>query len=513
MSRHRAVLDLGSNSFHLLTARELAHGWTTDERIKRKVQLMAGFENGHLSAGAIERGLACIGAFAQRLSGLDRTDIKVMGTCALRSASNRGDFVAPAADILGVPVDVISGDEEARLIFTGVAHTLPSQTRPRCVVDIGGGSTEFAVASAPAGQTSAKLATLSVGLGCVAVKDRFFKVGIPVSVGYANAKAEAARLLDATPLPDALRHLDPDAELVGTSGTMESVLTVLDANGWGHGAITGDGLATIEAALTDRRWFAGTGLPGLPPDRIDIFPAGVAIIAAVFNHLGLTQMSFCKASLQDGMLAELIGQPSIGIAQSEITVRQLQERFQVDKEQAARVASTAGELFEATRTAWWGDDAECRALLDWAAALHELGKLVDPRHYHRHGAYVVKSHEMRGFSAEVQRRLALMVRGHRRSFPGLASRAFTPEAGLKLRRLIALLRIAVILNRSRTDADQPQPIAASANGDSLRLELAPEWLASHPLSVDELAVEANQLAGAGLRLTVDSRPVAVDRTH
>ena len=517
MSRFRAVIDLGSNSFHLLTARRLSRGWAAQERIKRKVQLLSGFQDDCLSPEAIKRGLDCIGVFAQRIRALDPADVSVMGTCALRLARNRAAFADPASELLGVPVRIITGQEEARLIFVGVTRTLTERAGERCVIDIGGGSTEFAIGAASRTEDASRIrdgdggglritprVAASVGLGCVAASDRFLAPGVPVPVGYPRARDAARTLLRDARDRGELPRISTDVEVVGTSGTIESVLTVLDANGWSEDRITRDGLDRIESALTGTRAYLDGALPGLPPERADIFPAGVAILSAIFAEFGIETMHYVGASLQDGMLLELIGEDErAGQSQRTLTIEALQERFQVDRDQASRVGQTAERLYEDTVAGWWGpgDDA-CRHLLRWAAAVHEIGQLIDAMQYHRHGAYVIKSHEMRGFSAEEKRRLALMVRGHRRSFPGLAFRAFSTEVGLKLRRLIALLRVSVILNRSRTDGDMPA-LTAAARGDELRVGLPNGWLNRHRLSRDELQVETRQLAEAGLKLVVE----------
>ena len=501
-----AVLDLGSNSFHLLVARQLQHGWVSDERMKRKVQLLSGFADGRLSEAAIHRGLECIGVFAQRIAAVDRSAVRVMGTFALRRAENRDAFVARASELLGVPVQVISGDEEARLIFLGVAGALPQHDGNRCVVDIGGGSTEIVLGTA--GTEGAAAATaVSLSLGCVALTDRFFSGPMAPASAYRHARQAAVELLRDSVLPS----VAPGVELVGTSGTIESILTVLDANGWGDGDITAEGLGRIEAALNEHAWFADAGVPGLPLDRVDIFPAGLAILSAVFEVLKLQRMRYVNASMQDGMLEALVaetrraapadpppGEPTPSMPR-ELTIAQLQLRFEIDRAQAARVAATALELFEAVSGPWMLDD-ECRRLLGWAAALHEIGKLLGPQHYHRHGAYVLKSCELRGFAHEERARLALLVRGHRRSFPGLAFRAFSPDAAEKLRRLIVLLRISVILHRSRRD--EPVPTTVFAVGNTLTLRVAPDWLDAHPLSHSELLVEVAQVAGVGLTLVL-----------
>ena len=267
-----AALDLGSNSFHLLLADVDAGRITTIERIKDKVQLLSGFEQGQIQSTAYERGLACLKRFSQRLNGLPEDRILVMGTAALRQATNSSDFLAQASQQLRVPISVISGEDEAQLIYRAVVEGARAQHTQQLVLDIGGGSTELCL-----GLDGEAQAALSVYVGCVAYKDDFFSVG--QSSGYQAAKKAAAAALNEA-LSDRFEPLPRELDVVGTSGTIESVLMVLRANGWASDTITRGSMEQLEQAIVDERWVVEVGLPGLAPDRVDIFPSGVAILTA-----------------------------------------------------------------------------------------------------------------------------------------------------------------------------------------------------------------------------------------
>jgi exopolyphosphatase / guanosine-5'-triphosphate,3'-diphosphate pyrophosphatase len=495
-----ATLDLGSNSFHLLLARRIGGRARTVDRMKEKVQLIGGFEGGRLHPAAMRRGEAALALFAQRVAALPRRNIHMVGTHALREAENRGDFVAAAERILGVPLEIVSGDEEARLIYLGVARHVPRPAgRAVLVVDVGGGSTEIAWDGGPPPSADAPygkdLRTASVKVGCVPLTERCFGPGVAQRAGF-----EAARELALA----GLRGLGPIASggvVFGTAGTIESVQPVLAANGWGAEGITAGGMRRLTDAILSGRWLVDAGLPGLPPDRTDIFPAGVALVDALFEVLGIDVMHHVDVSLPDGLMYRAFGYPPAEGDQRGVEVADLQQRFGVDLAQAARVRETALALFKDSR-AWWTDPERWRLLLCWAAELHELGTAIAPRYYHRHGAYVLQHADLPGFSRLEQALLALMVRGHRRSFPGMAFRAYDPAVRAELERLLAVLRIAVILNRSHSDQHIPR-VVSSVAGDLLHLTLSSGWLDAHPLSARELAVEAGQLRGAGLRLVFD----------
>ncbi|MFU8817954.1 MAG: exopolyphosphatase, partial [Pseudomonadales bacterium] len=434
-----AALDLGSNSFHLMLARRAGEGLATVERLKEKVQLLSGFSDGLLHPAAMARGEACLARYAQRLAGLPRDNIRMVGTHALREAENRGEFIAAAERIMGTPLEVVPGTEEARLIYLGVAHHAPWDPRqPRLVVDIGGGSTELAW-SGPPERPGEPGRTASFKLGCVSLTDRYFAAQVGQRQAFQAARDVAL---------EGFASLGPvgrDCAVIGTSGTVESVQTVLAANGWGAEAITPEGLGALTDAIVSGRWLVDAGVPGLPPDRVDIFPAGVALVSALFAVLEAASMRFVDASLQDGLLHRDLGPPPEGVDQRDLAVADLKRRYRVDEAQALRVRSTALALFDGCRS-WWPDPERWRGLLGWAAELHELGMAIAPRHYHRHGAYVLQNSDLRAFSRTEQEQLALLVRGHRRSFPGMAFRAYEAAPRAELERLLALLRIAVILH-------------------------------------------------------------------
>jgi exopolyphosphatase / guanosine-5'-triphosphate,3'-diphosphate pyrophosphatase len=494
-----AALDLGSNSFHLLLARRVGDSFLTVERMKEKVQLLSGFSHGRLDSSAMERGEGCLARFAQRLAALPRENVRMVGTHALREAENRRDFIIAAERILGIPLEVVSGDEEARLIYLGVAH---HARRPpgeaRLVVDVGGGSTELAWSPAGtepgpmAGRVDEPVRTASFKIGCVALTDLYFRGQISQPPAFSAARDQAYQALQG------LEPVQPGCAIIGTSGTIESLQTVMAANGWGSEAITPRGLSLLKEAIVSGRWLVDAGLPGLPPDRVDIFPAGVAVVDALFEVLGIESMRYVDASLQDGLLYRDLGHPYPDIDQRARAVADLKRRYQVDEAHAARVRATALALFDGSGD-WWSDPERWRSLLGWAAELHELGMAIAPRHYHRHGAYVLQNSDLKAFSRTEQGQLALLVRGHRRSFPGLAFRAYEAAVRVDLERLLALLRIAVILNRSHSDDHVPAVDVAVA-GNELQLTLPDGWLAVHPLSAQELEVEAAQLRGSRLQL-------------
>ncbi len=491
-----AAVDLGSNSFRLLLAGHRGDELVTLERLKEKVRLLGGFRDDQLHPGAIDRGLQCLDRFAQRLAVVPRNRLWVIGTHALRTASNAAPLARAVRERLGVNLRVVGGTEEATLIYLGVAHHCAlAGEGARLVVDIGGGSTELAW-----GNGVHCVLPVSAAVGCVALSDEFFQErrdNGAVREAFHRAKefskTEIRRALSASPKP-----IPAAGSVLGTSGTVESVQAVLAANGWDADGISRQGLTELVDAMLSGKWVVDAGLPGLQPERIDIFPAGVALLSAVFEVLELSTMDYINASLQDGVLYRHVAPNPAGDLRRR-TIKNLARRYRVDTRQAARVRLTALGLLAGV--GGWADGPDEEGLLAAAAELHEIGLGVSEKHYHKHGGYVLQYSDLRGFTAQEQRALAMLVRAHRRALPLVALRGLPQALEQRLFRLLVLLRLAVILHRGHNDADPPNAVLA-VHGDTLELTLADGWLARHALSRRELEVEAEQLATAGWRFRV-----------
>lgn len=499
-----AVLDLGSNSFRLLVARREGGQVRIVDRVKERVQLLRDFNDGRLHPVAIARALDCLRRYAQRLTSLPRAHIAMIGTHPLREGANRAELVGPAEAIMGTRLRVVSGEEEAALVYRGVLiREPPVDGLGRLVIDIGGGSTELALGGA---RGPGRLR--SCRFGCVALADRFFRAAAPLESAFVAARQHLEKHL-----PDFDTVAD-GTEVIGTSGTIESVQAVLTANGWSDREISAGGLELLVRELQAGRWDPESGMLGLAPDRVDIFPAGVALLSTLFQKLRIRSMRYVGAALEDGVLDGLLGGAVDPLAVRQQTVVGLQARYGIDRGQASRVRRTAVALFDQA-DGWWPPGArtipgrDWRQLLAWSAELHELGLAVSPRAHHRHGAYLLRHADIRGFSPAERELLALLVRGHRRGLPLLAFNALADAERRHVIRLAALLRIAVILERSQSDAESPKvrmTVTADAQGDGILLDLPADWLAAHPLSRRELEFEPLQLAPAGIRLAFGAPP-------
>ena len=229
-----------------------------------------------------------------------------------------------------------------------------------------------------------------------------------------------------------------------------------------------------------------------------MLPGGVAVLSAALDALDIEHLHVSEMALREGLLFDLIGR----IRHEDVrdaTVGRRIERYRIDAAQGRRVAVTALALHRQVAAAWGVEGEDAEQMLGWAARLHEAGLFVSHNQYHKHGAYLLANGDMSGFSRQAQTMLSALVRGHRRKFPASVFEQLAPGEGRRARRLCVLLRLAVVLNRSRADEFLPG-VAALAKGDSLSVAFPPGWLDAHPLTRADLEQEQAYLAAAGVGL-------------
>ncbi|WP_341304311.1 exopolyphosphatase [Pseudomonas sp. TMP25] len=487
-----AAIDLGSNSFHMVLAKADHGEIRILERLGDKVQLAADIdEQRMLSEEAMQRGLECLRRFAQLTANLPDGAVRVVGTNALREARNRGDFIRRAEEILGHPVEVISGREEARLIYLGVSHSISDTPGKRLVADIGGGSTEFII-----GQRFEPLLRESLQMGCVSFTQRFFKDGKITAARYAQAYT-AARL-EIMGIEHALRRLGWE-DVVGASGTIKAIGLSIQGAGLGNGEVNSEGLAWLKRKLFKIGDTEKLDLEGIKPDRRGIFPAGLAILEAIFDACDIQRMSHSEGALREGVLFDLLGRHQHEDVR-ERTLSSLMERYHVDLDQAARVESKALSALEKVAADWQLQDDWHRELLRWAAKVHEVGLDIAHYQYHKHGAYLVEHSDLSGFSRQDQQMLALLVRGHRRNIPKDKFAEFGSE-GIKLIRLCVLLRFAILFHHIRGTQEMPC-VQLIAREQRLEIQFPEGWLHNNPLTQADFIQEAEWLKRIGIELSV-----------
>lgn len=489
-----AAIDLGSNSFHMVVARLVAGELLIQEGLSEKVQLAAGLDpHNFITAPARERALACLARFAQRIQGIPRRNVRVVGTNALRVAEDAPAFMAEAQTVLGHDIEIIAGREEARLIYLGVSHSLPGLPGRTVVVDIGGGSTELIV-----GEQFDALERESMDIGCVSLTRRCFADGRCTDKQFDRALILARQ--------EVVMHQRSFQSLgwqqaVGASGSIKAIGQVCEANGWSDGTITLDGLQRIRRRLVKAPSVAEAGLKGLKEDRVPIFAAGVAILTGVFEQLGLQSMVVSSGALREGVLYDLLGRLGHEDVR-ERSIATLMARNFVDTRHAERVAATALALFDQVWAAFGhGDDDNWRDVLRWAALLHEVGLSVSHAQFHRHGAYLVQNSDLPGFSRRDQQLLAALVRNHRRKWAATPLAELPAAQQAPVATLCWLLRLATLLHHARSPEPLPS-LALSRTADGLALAFPAGWLAEHPLTQADLDQEQEFCREAGVTLAV-----------
>jgi len=486
-----AVVDLGSNSFHLMTARLVDGEPIVVDRLREPVQLAAGLdERRRLAPMVVERALACLRRFGQRLREVPDYRVRAVGTNTFRVARDAGEFIDRAESALGFPIDVVSGAEEARLIFLGVSHTLPDDGKARLVADIGGGSTECIL-----GRGFEILDAHSLHMGCIGFSQRYFPEGRIDRKGM-DAALLASRL-ELRPLEHRFRQSGWD-QAVGSSGTVRAVRDVLVAAGLSERVISARGLRALRKKMVDAGHIDACGFVGLRRDRAAVFAGGVSILSAIMETFRLEQLDFSSGSLREGVAYDLLGR----IRHEDIrerTIRIFQERYHADVAQASRVERAADRLWQVVQATWRLDDEELHSWLRWAARLHEIGLAVSYRNHHHHGRYLIENSDMPGFARNDQRVLAALVGSHRRRVRKETLDLVPPGLLAVAKGLVAVLRLAVVLNRGRSP-DPPWPTRIEVERERLTLRFAPGFVRRHPLTIADLRAESESFKALGFKL-------------
>jgi len=490
-----ASVDLGSNSFHMLVAR-FDHGQLTIiDRLREMVRLASGLDSkNRLTEASQVRALGALQRFGERLRDMQAGKVRVVATNTLRKARATRRFLQRAAKALGHPVEIISGIEEARLIYLGASHNLPSVDGPRLVVDIGGGSTEIIT-----GKGLEPSAMESLALGCVSVSERGFPEGRLSAKNFDKARLQVR--LELEPVRSQFRKVAP-TQVAGTSGSIRAAQAVLSALNRAPEGITVEGLEFLIEQMVAAGRIADLRLPELSGDRAEVFPGGVAILVEVMRALALQSMTVADGALREGILYDMIGRLTDEDARVR-TVRAMAARYHVDIPQAERVEATALNFFSQARAAWGLADSQ-KLLLSSSARLHELGLDIAHAHYHRHGAYVLANADMPGFPRDEQQILACLVLAHRRKFERNAFKGLPVSLQRPALRLAILLRLAVLVHRSRTEGTTPE-LRLRVQGRTLRLQVPAAWLQANPLTLADLEREQEFLDAADYTLTIQRR--------
>ena len=491
MDESYAAVDLGSNSFHMIVANWVDGHLQIIDRMKEMVRLASGLnDKQELSKESMQQGLECLQRFGQRIKEIPHVNVRAVGTNTLRQARNGGVFLSQAHDALGHPIEIIAGREEARLIYSGVAHSLYDETNKRLVIDIGGGSTELII-----GRGFDTYYTESLYMGCVNMEQRFFEDGKIKAKKMRKAVLFAMQELES--IETTYKKMGWDHAL-GSSGTIMTIQDVVQAQGWCDSGITASALTQLLEALIAIGDSALLNFTGLSERRKPVFASGVAILYGVFEALNLERMDVSEGALREGLLYDLIGRVHDEDIRDK-TIMAVVQRYNVDMEQANRVRDTAENFFHQIKRDWELDEKTDLKLLLWGALIHEIGLSVAHNQYHRHGAYLTANSDLAGFSRQEQINLAMLVRSHRRKFPLEEFESIAYSMKGSVTRLCVLLRLAVVLHRSRSNSSLPE-MQISVSKNRVNLDFPSDWLNKHPLTFVDLSTEEGFLQVADIKL-------------
>ena len=514
--RPYAALDLGSNSFHLIVAYDHGDRLQVVDRHKETVRLAEGLTTDNSLAPTVAaRALACLKRLGQRVRDLPTGNVRIVGTNTLRKARDSLDFIEAAERALGHRVEIISGREEARLIYLGVSHSLEpleDSAEARLVVDIGGGSTELIL-----GRQFQPHLMESLYMGCVSMSTTYFPDGRLEAARFGQARNAARQELEV--IEEIYRARGWDTA-IGASGTLLAIHdAILELTG--ERGITPDGLTTLERHLVQTGHIDDIELESIDAERAPVLPGGLAIASAVVDALRVDSMAVSDGALREGLLHDLLGRVHAHDIR-ETTVADLMRRYHVDTGHARRVATTVAKILE--QVSWdlaenlaggspnapgvGGNDARSSGslsgpaaarLLRWGALLHEIGMDIAHSQYHKHGGYLLDNMDLPGFSRSEQHNLSMLVRCHRRKFP-IEELNGSPS----LIALCVLLRLAVVLHRGRSEYALPAFWVVPTGDGEIRLTFPKRWLEEHPLTRLDLEQESEYLAVIPLKLTVAS---------
>ena len=489
-----AALDIGSNSFHLVVARIVAGSVQILHKVKQRVRLADGLDKDNvLSKEAIERGLTTLEVIAESLKDFEPDSVRTVATYTLRKAKNANHFLKKARKVFPYPIEVISGNEEARLIYNGVAHTNHEKGQ-RLVIDIGGGSTEFII-----GQDFDPQLLRSLQMGCVSYTQRFFAKGELTPKAFKKAITAAQQELEM--IDKKFMNLGWQS-CIGCSGTARIITTLaqeLDEPPM-EGTVTQAHIQQMIDKCCEYGHQQKLGFTNLSEERKPVLAAGLAILMGAFNSLKIKELTFSPAALREGVIYEMednLTHPDIRGR----TAESLATRYDVDVEQANRVYETTMALFDVSAQGWKLDKKEHRNMLGWAALLHEVGLQINSRGVQRHSGYILQNVDMPGFNQEQQNLLATLTRFHRKKIRPGEIPEFTQFSSERVSKLLCLLRLGVLLNIKRQDGILP---AFSVNAEKMKisLELPEDWLSGKPIFSADIHREVEQIKVLGIELKV-----------
>ncbi|NMP30989.1 exopolyphosphatase [Thalassotalea sp. M1531] len=488
---HIGALDIGSNSFHFVFARVVNDNIQILHSEKYRVKLAQGLDdNAILDDSAIERGLKALSDLAPLTEKLTPDNFKVVATYTLRRAKNAQTFLNAAAKVFPFDIEVISGHEEARLIYQGVAHHLPPSSQ-RLVIDIGGGSTECVI-----GKNLTTKQLTSLNIGCVSFANKYFSTGEISSQAFNQAILESKQEIESH-----VKRFTSTGwqEVIGTSGTIKSIYNQLNQIRGKQQPFTLAELHQLKQALINFGHADNIELPALKESRRAIIAPGLAILIGIVEMLSVGTIEYCDNSLREGVLNEQLDTIQTKDIRDR-TINSLATRFNADKKQIDIVIATANKLFKAAKKAWQLNKKAYKKLLDWAIIVHEIGYDINPSAHHKHSRYIILNADLPGFTLEQQQALAWLVGNQRKKVQFEDEQFCYLLEEVSLTKVLAILRLSVLLSQQRQLTEQVE-FEVAIHNDNIKLSFPNDWLAERPLFQADLVQERKQFNTLGLSLS------------
>jgi len=490
-----AALDIGSNSFHFVLARIVEQHIQIVHSEKYQVRLASGLDdNNTLSHETIIRGLRAIESLTASTRHLTKKNFRVVATYTLRQAQNAEEFLKTVNTVFPFDIEIISGHEEARLIFQGVAHY--TENNEQCLVmDIGGGSTECII-----GKNYDVQQLTSLNIGCVSFQKRFFSDDIISESAFSQAITAAKLELD--PVLQRFRKLGWQ-QCIGTSGTIKAIYNLINGNEEIPQAITIKQLQKLKAQVLEFSHVKQIKIDGLKDNRKPVLCGGLAILIALFESFDIKQLDYCQYALREGVLYELLSSREHQSVRSR-TVDSLIERFNIDSNKVNEVLTLIINWLDAVQPEWQIKDTIYHELLVAAIKLHELGIDINTSGFHKHGHYIISNADLPGFNQEQQQALAWLVGSQRKKLNNINDLKWYLLDKKKLKQLCALIRLATLLCQQRQQ-DLSKFIELTLENHLLSLFINHQWLIERPIVDTELFYEADIIEALGLELRIKAR--------
>lgn len=466
------------------------------DRIREMVRLAEGLDvDGKLDAEVEQRALDCLSRFGQRIRSLEDHCVSAVGTNTLRRAQNADEFLFHAEQSLGYPIEIISGIEEARLIYQGVAHTLEQDHQSKLVIDIGGGSTELII-----GEDFNPKLLKSLEMGCVMMTQKFFADGKIKSKRLQEARVFVLQRMKAIHYAYKLKGWE---SAIGSSGSIKSIESVIREMQLQEGeGISRAALTKLVAICSEYKKISKLDIPGLSERRQAVFLGGLIILSGVFESLNIEHMHVSQGALREGLLYDMIGRRHDNDIRN-TSINSLADRFHVDLQHAQRIEETAFNFFENLKEEWFSDEEQhVRDLLRWACKVHEIGRDISHSSYQKHGAYIIQNANLAGFSQQEQCRVAALILCHRGKILKESFKEMHKDLRWKIIHLSVILRLSVIFHRSRIENTLPV-MRISLENSILVIKLPDQWLNEHPLTINDLQSESVYLEAIGLSLKTE----------